>query len=206
MAYILQNPHLISELRKEILAELSQSNIPEHAPIKERINGDMLDRCNLLRSVFNETIRLCSTGCTVRKSTDVTVLDGKVIPKDTVVFMPVRPLLLSTSGFGPDARSMDPYRFLNRKLERSPYFRPFGSGITLCSGRTLGRQQTMAFAAIVLLRYDLSPVQDGNSRLGIKGKPFPQVDEGTPSLGIATPVRGNDMIVSVSQRSLNNAL
>jgi len=96
---------------------------------------------------------------------------------------------------------MDPYRFLKtKKLERSEFFRPFGSGITLCSGRIVGRQEALAFVAILLLRYDIRALKPGEKVLGVVGKPFPRVDETKPSLGVATQMKGDDLVLAVTPR------
>jgi cytochrome P450 len=130
-----------------------------------------------------------------------TVLEGKTIPADTIAFMPQRPLLLSPEAFGQDAHEMNPYRFLKtKKLERSEFFRPFGSGITLCSGRIVGRQEALAFVAILLLRYDIRALKPGEKVLGVEGKPFPRVDETKPSLGVATQMKGDDLVLAVTPR------
>jgi len=130
-----------------------------------------------------------------------TVLDGKLVPVDTIIFMPQRPLLLSTEAWGSDAHEMNPYRFLqSAKLERSTFYRPFGSGATLCSGRIVGRQEALAFVAILLLRYDVRALKPGEKVLGVVGTPFPRVDETKPSLGVATQMRGDDLVLTVSPR------
>jgi cytochrome P450 len=131
-----------------------------------------------------------------------TVMEGKIIPADTIAFMPQRPLLLSPEAFGVDANEMDPYRFMrNKKLERSGFYRPFGSGVTLCSGRIVGRQEALAFVAILLLRYDIRALKPGEKELGVVGTPFPRVDETKPSLGVATQMKGDDLVLAVSPRT-----
>lgn len=133
-----------------------------------------------------------------------TVLEGKTIPADTIAFMPQRLLLLSPEAFGEDAHEMNPYRFLKtKKLERSEFYRPFGSGVTLCSGRIVGRQEALAFVAILLLRYDIRALQPGEKLLGVEGKPFPRVDETKPSLGVATQMKGDDLVLAVTPRKGN---
>jgi hypothetical protein len=96
---------------------------------------------------------------------------------------------------------MNPYRFLkNKKLERSEFFRPFGSGVTLCSGRIIGRHQILAFVAIALLRFDIDVVKPEDEVMGVHGKAFPRVDDAKPSLGVSTQAKGDDLIIKVSPR------
>jgi cytochrome P450 len=199
MTNILQDEVLTMDIREELLSELRKNNNTD-MPLENRIDGDLLDRCKLLRSAFNETLRLSSTGCTIRRVMTPMTLDGKLIPEGTIVFMPQRPLLLSKHAFGPDSSTMNPRRFFNPKLERSEYYRPFGSGHTFCPGRIIGRKIVLAFVALALLRYDIRPLKNGEKVLGVRGKPLPRVDDGSPSLGIATQIKGGDMILAVSAR------
>ena len=203
LAYIFNSPSLASEIRTEILTALNKSDSPDTGNIEDKITRDLVDGCALLRSTFNETLRVCSTGCTIRKVMKTTVLEGKTIPADTIAFMPQRPLLLSAEAFGPDAHEMKPDRFLrSKKLERSEFYRPFGSGVTLCSGRIVGRQEALAFVAILLLRYEIRALKPGEEVLGVVGKPFPRVDETKPSLGVATQVKGDDLVLAVTPRKV----
>lgn len=201
LTYILSNPQLMAGIREELLAELKRAGDQHGRSLEDKIDRNLVDRCSLLRSTYNETLRVVSTGSTVRKVARPTVLEGKRVPEGTIVFMPQRSLLLSGQAFGEDAKTMNPYRFLkSKKLERSEFFRPFGSGITLCSGRIIGRHQILSFVALVLLRFDVSVVKPGEQVLGVEGKPFPRVDDAKPSLGVSTQVKGDDLILSLSPR------
>jgi hypothetical protein len=54
-------------------------------------------------------------------------------------------------GFGANACEIDLSRFATDKsLERNGYFRPFGGGVTLCSGRILGKREVLTFVALAL--------------------------------------------------------
>lgn len=201
LSYVLSIPGLAAEIRKEVLAELEKQGPLTEGSLESRITREFVDRCGLLRSCFNETIRVASTGCTVRKVSRNTVLEGKTVHKGTIVFMPQRSLLLNKEAWGPDAQQMNPYRFLqNKKLERSEFFRPFGSGVTLCSGRIIGRHQILAFVALALLRFDIDVVKPSEEVMGVKGKPFPKVDDAKPSLGVSTQAKGDDLVIKVSRR------
>ena len=69
------------------------------------------------------------------------------------MLLPQQESLLSPEGFGPNAREVDLSRFMKDKsLERTAYYRPFGGGITLCSGRFNGKEEVLAFVALGLWR------------------------------------------------------
>ena len=126
----------------------------------------------------------------------------KVIPKGVKAFVPIRQLLLNEDAFV-NADQMDPDRFLNDKsLERSSSFKPFGGGVTMCSGRNLARREVLAWLAIVLNRYDMEVLEEGRkSPGGIQGKPFPRPDIRHPSLGLMHIMHGDDMILRVQRKS-----
>lgn len=49
-------------------------------------------------------------------------------------------------------------RFLKPKKHNPVAFRPFGGGATLCPGRHFASTEILAFASVILLRFDIKPV------------------------------------------------
>lgn len=203
LSHILNEEGLAMRVRREILLALNEAQTPyDSADEMPKIGRKVIDQCRLLRSTFCEALRITSTGCTVRNTTIHTRLDGKIVPPETMVFMPHRPMLRNRAVFGQDAQTFNAYRFLeSRNLERSEFFRPFGSGTTGCTGRTFGRYESLIFVATLLLRHNPTVVHKGESVLGVKGMDFPRVDDKTPSLGVANQVRNEDMIIVVSKKN-----
>ncbi|KAL8783453.1 MAG: hypothetical protein Q9195_009382 [Heterodermia aff. obscurata] len=205
MTHILQQPAFLAAVREEIAPAMEEAHRSSnlYGEILTRIVKEKLaaDSCPLLNSAYNEVLRVSSTGCVVRETTSPVRIGDKTVPKHTKIFIPARPLLMATAGFGPDAREVDLARFSkNKALERNPYYRPFGGGITLCSGRVLGRREALTFVALAIWRYDIEVVTSGETVLGVRGMPIPRLDEGKPSLGIAKQVEGDDLIVRITRR------
>ncbi len=204
MAHILQRPTFAGAVREEIspIMKTAESTEGSAGPIlAEATQNHLIESCPLLNSAFYEVLRVCSTGSTVREVMRPVRVGNKAVPKGTKALLPQRQLLLSTEGFGPNAREVDLSRFSRDKsLERNGYYRPFGGEATLCSGRFLGKREVLAFVALALWRYEMQPVKAEEETLGVKGISFPRLDEGKPSLGISKQVEGDDLIVKVTNR------
>ena len=113
--------------------------------------------------------------------------------------MPYRQLHFDESVFGLNPESFDPARFLRAKdLSKSPSYKPFGGGSTLCSGRFIARYEVIAFVALLINRFDLRLVEEG------EGAPpmFPRFNRTKPGLGIMEPKDGDDLAVEVRERKL----
>ena len=91
-----------------------------------------------------------------------------------------------------------PERFLDKEdLTKCTSFKPFGGGVTYCSGRFIARREVLAFVALVISSYDLVIAKEGGGKGGV-----PQQDEHKPTLGVVGPVRGDDLIVRVEKRKM----
>jgi cytochrome P450 len=204
LAHVLSQPSLAAAICKEVAGAISYPRTDPTTSSETIIDYQyLLESCPHLNSVFYEILRVTSTSANVREVLTPVQLGGKTIPKGAKVFIPHRQLLLDEEGFGPTANQMDPDRFLNDKsLERNGFYRPFGGGSTLCSGRFIARREVLAFVAIVFSRYDIRVVKQGEEVMGVKGKAFPRLDEGKPSLGISMQVPGDDVILHVVERSI----
>lgn len=67
----------------------------------------------------------------------------------------------SASAWGPDVDSFQHERFLKQPstAKHNPgAFRAFGGGATLCPGRHFASTEILAFAAVILLRFDAAPL------------------------------------------------
>ncbi|PQE28279.1 cytochrome P450 protein [Rutstroemia sp. NJR-2017a BBW] len=204
MAHILARPALLARIRHEIAPVMEKLEPLENASRDAMVNlikSDLVEACPLLDSAVNEVLRVSSTGSSIRKVVKPVNIGGKDLPVGVKVLLPQRPLLLSTQGFGPDAQEVDLLRFLkNKALSRHEYYRPFGGGITMCSGKVLGKRETMAFVVLAIWKYDIEVLLPGQKVMGVEGRDFPRLDERKPSIGIAKQVEGDDMIVKVSPR------
>lgn len=109
--------------------------------------------------------------------------------------MPYRQLHFEEKIFGPQVKEFHPERFLgDNKADNGPYFKPFGGGITYCSGRFIARREVLAFVALILHRYDI--------RLADANPVLPRLDEQTPTLGVLGPVKGDCTAVLITPRNV----
>jgi len=153
----------------------------------------LLENSPLLEASFHETLRVTSINSSARDIEAPVIVGNKTLQPGSKLLMPYRQLHLEESVFGPQPKRFNPDRFLkNEGLSRSPNFKPFGGGSTLCSGRFIAKRQVMAFVASVIHLYEL--------RLQNPKQPFPRMDETKPTLGIMDPLKGDDVVLIVSPR------
>lgn len=183
LAYLLNKSEELRAVRREIA-----SSIVDH-----EINFDGLLQCRLLNAAFDETLRLASAASSARTVISSTCIQGKMLQPGEKLLMPYRQLHLEEEVFGPHAREFDARRFVdNEGLSGSQYFKPFGGGTTYCSGRYLARREVIAFVALVLSQYELE-LEDPDQM-------FPRQDEKKPTLGVLSPLPGDDLLVVVRPR------
>ena len=203
MAHILSRPDLTYALRKEIAPAMGSVDSCEKLTgtfLADVVKDKLLEKCPLLNSVFNETLRVSSTGSSVRQTMRPLQLAGKDLPQGVKILLPVRQLLFSKVAFGATAREIDFKRFMNDKsLARKSHFRTYGGGTSLCTGRFLGKKEVLSFVAYALWRYDMTVVLPEEKMLGFRGKAFPRVDEAKLSLGVSKQIEGDDILVKLTR-------
>jgi cytochrome P450 len=68
-----------------------------------------------------------------------------------------------TETWGPSASTFNHTRFFTaegrKKLSNTSAFRPFGAGVTMCPGRHFATNAVLSLAAMILLQYDVEPVE-----------------------------------------------
>ena len=205
MAHIFSSPALVDALREEVapaMKSVDTCGSPDSKFLAHTVKDKLLNTCPLLNSVFNEILRVSSTGSSMRQVVRPCCLAGKHLLKDTKVLLPVRQLLFSEAAFGSTAKDIDFARFMKDKtLSQRREFRIYGGGTSLCTGRFLGKREVLSFVAYAIWRYDASVVESRQTVLGVLGKPFPRVDEAKPSLGVSKQIEGDDLIVQLKPRA-----
>ncbi|KAL2751871.1 hypothetical protein ACRALDRAFT_2114777 [Sodiomyces alcalophilus JCM 7366] len=186
LSHLIFDPNLLKVIRTETKPALRENGVdPAH----------LLDprACPRLNSVWDETIRLAAFAASVRFLTRDVQLGGKTLRKGNRLMMPQRQLHFSKQAFGEDAAEFNPDRFLkDPALRRHPSLRPFGGGTSMCPGRNLAKQATLAFVVMAVHRFDM--VLDPPSQ------PFPKAAEGKPSIGLVDVQEGYDLRVRLSGR------
>ena len=136
-------------------------------------------------------LRLTAAASSARNVASPTTIGGFQLRPGAKILVPYSQLHYADEFF-PDPTVFRPERFLeNRKLESASYYRPFGGGITYCSGRYLARQQVLGLAAAVLLRYDVEVVSGQ----------MPRPNLTKPSLGTMEPLDGDDVLLAIEEKA-----
>ncbi|KAK4197159.1 Abscisic acid 8'-hydroxylase 4 [Triangularia verruculosa] len=194
LSYLLCHfPHLLPAIRSETApAILPDGSGGDGGGVNiAYLTDDKL--CPVLNSIWEETTRLTAFAASVRFLTHDVHLGGKVLRRGNRLMMPQRQLHFDAKSFGKTAAEFDPDRFLRDPgLKRHPSFRPFGGGTTMCPGRNLAKQTTLAFVAMVLDRFDVE--------LDPPGQKFPRPAEGKPSIGLVDVTEGEDLRVKLTPR------
>ena len=103
-----------------------------------------------------------------------------------------RQLHFDKAAFGRDGFKFEPQRFYKDPgLQRSPSFRPFGGGVTLCPGRHLAKHTVLTFISLALHRFDITLASP---------QPFPQFEERKPIVGIM--MGDDDLLLRLQVRSV----
>lgn len=184
LAYIISDRTLVQKIREEVAPAMSDGNLDVQY---------LFERCPILNACLNETLRLCTNSSSARNVDVATVIGTNVLSPPAKILIPYRELHYDESYFGPDVTAFNPSRFLeNKDLAKSPYFKPFGGGVSYCSGRFLAKREVSALIAVILSAYD---VELENERNGI-----PEMDRTKPTLGVMDSIKGEDLLLNIRER------
>ncbi|CAD0044824.1 unnamed protein product [Aureobasidium pullulans] len=144
---VYSRPALLSQLRDEVR---------EHA-LKKNESGEMTidlaamrDNCPNLLATFQEVLRTHSNSAPTRFVTDDV--------KGRVLLMPGMNMNYEPSIWGDDSQKFDPTRFKKETLKQRPTsFMSFGASPSLCPGRHFASGEILGMAAMMILRYDITP-------------------------------------------------
>ena len=192
MAYLLFNPSLYATIKAEI-----RSAVRDGEPGLE----SRLDQCPRLMALYNEVLRLTTASASIRTVEAATPLGNVTLSAGGKVLLPFRQLHFNKNIFGDNADDFDAERFLrDESLNKSPSFRPFGGGSTYCPGRHVAKREVLVFVALALNRFD-------DISLAAKTQStFPKLDTKKPSLGIMTPLTGEDVQLIVRRRATGKTM
>lgn len=161
--HLYSDPKVFEACREEILAQVVHSTDAGGNPVRTVDITALKVACPLFHSAFREVLRLEAVGTGVRGVEEDHILDGKyLLKKDALVFMPLVSQHFDHERWGADAEEYCYDRFADKTRPRvsNISFRSFGGGTTLCPGRHFVTTELLAFAAMLLLRFDIVP-KDG---------------------------------------------
>ncbi|KID94729.1 Cytochrome P450, partial [Metarhizium majus ARSEF 297] len=186
LTYLLHNPELLAAYRRETAPAFCGPDLADPSVIQDAA------QCPEVDAVWHETLRMTGWSASVRFVTRDTVIGGKRMRKGSRILVPHRLLHFDEGIFGDATHQFRTERWRNNKnLPRSPSFRPFGGGKTMCSGRFIARFSVTSFVATLLHRFDVELV--GSPR-------FPRADEGRLVLGTMSIREGDDFNVRLTPK------
>ena len=168
---VLSNPSLFLDLRQQL--ESFVHPIPSNDSTQGRkesyqtlhVNmAQVLKECPLLKSLIKEVLRVRSTNASGRMVTRDTMLNNHYLLRaNSTVLIPSASVHNDTSVWGATVDQFDPYRFVKNGdsqplLQPASAYRAFGGGAALCSGRFLASMEILSLLTIIMLRFDVTPV------------------------------------------------
>ena len=163
-------PALLSAVRDEVRAHAL--NVDKTTGRHAVDLGRIRDACPRLVSAFQEVLRVHSNGAPTRVVyKDVLLNDEYLLKGGAVLQMPAPAVNNEALKWGGDAGTFDPDRFLKQKdrnAEKQPGDRPkatsfmsFGASPNMCPGRHFASGEILALAAMLVLRFDVTPAAAG---------------------------------------------
>lgn len=161
MYHIFSDPAVLADVREELDSLTHLQNTGDET---WKIDLSKIQtKCPILLSVFKETLRYRSLGVQVRMCLEDDKVNGYLLKKGAMVIIPQNVQHTSIDAWGPTAKVFDHLRFVKasdgKKINHTA-FRAFGGGHTMCPGRHFSTIQILAFAAIMVLQFDITPVDD----------------------------------------------
>jgi cytochrome P450 len=223
--HLLSDRALLAQCRAELEKGSGAGAVPgggDTITNREGAQGEVLVRvvsldwirreCPVLMATLDEVFRFRGVGMPlVRRVLEDHRLGGRwVLRKGGIVLMPTSVLHFDEGVWGRDASEFRPARFLEehhhgeggddggrlRRMARG--LRVFGGGATRCPGRQFVEDQVLAFAALMVLQFDLRPVEAGG------GGTWAQPETGSSfRIGLlrAFSMPESDLEVEISARS-----
>ncbi|KAK7992451.1 cytochrome P450 [Apiospora saccharicola] len=152
------NPTVLEDCREEVKKAIREKDGESYLDL-----AYIKSSCPLLVSTMQESFRVHSVGMSARAVVEDHFLDGKyLLKKGSTVLIPSTVQHSSPTAWGQNVDEFNPRRFIKEpKAKHNPVaFRAFGGGATLCPGRHFASTEILAFASIILLRFDIKPVAD----------------------------------------------
>lgn len=170
--HLFSDPVILKECRAEVLALVHDQQGVSSIDVTS-----IKSKCPILLSTLQEVLRFRHISVSARVVLqDEKLLDGKYhLKKGGMLMIPVTVMHSDPESWGQTASVFDHRRFLSTDSKQgipsakgstaSPIprtaYRPFGGGHVLCPGRHFATTEILAFAALVILRFDINPVAGG---------------------------------------------
>ncbi|KAI0543270.1 cytochrome P450 [Xylaria curta] len=192
---IFSDPIVLQDCKAELLPLVRVRNGVCHVDV-----DDIKDSCPIFQSTLHETIRYHSVTISARKVTEDCMLDKYLLKQGSTLLISATVPHFDKHTWGADVGKFNHTRFsegtsrtTNKGVKRTA-FRGFGGGFHLCPGRHFSVTEMLSLAAMMILRFDLTPV-DGTWETLKDGKGF--------SRGTAALIPHNDFPVTFQSTNSN---
>lgn len=168
--FIYSDPNLLQACRAE-LSKIATAEVDAGGQLRQCLDiTHAKTHCPILTSAFTETLRRRTQVISVRRVMQDTLLnDTYLLRKGSTLLMPSMVVHNDPAIWGPDVETFKADRFLKRNgpnnkgtpAEDPAAFRGFGGGTTLCPGRHFATTEILAVVAMMVLRYEIVPIDGG---------------------------------------------
>ncbi|KAK9425268.1 putative Cytochrome P450 [Seiridium unicorne] len=162
--HIFSDNKVLSDVRREVLALVHEESKEEGMVCSVDLAG-IRTRCPILLSTFQETMRFRAVNPGPRVLLEDVNLDNRyLLKKGAMLMIPAPVQHTDVMAWGDNAGEFDYMRFARkqtpgRKRPNRVAFRAFGGGHILCPGRHFASTEIMAFAALLVLQFDVVPAR-----------------------------------------------
>ncbi|KAI0451597.1 cytochrome P450 [Xylaria acuta] len=159
--HIFSDDRVLADIRDEVSVLVRENGTDKFVDL-----ASIRTSCPILLSTFQETLRYRSLNPGARILLEDALLDtGTLLKKGSMLMMPALVHHTNATAWGTDARMFNHLRFTDltsgRKRPNRVAFRAFGGGHVLCPGRHLASTEIMALAALLVLQFDIMPIDGG---------------------------------------------
>ncbi|OTB09632.1 hypothetical protein M426DRAFT_18266 [Hypoxylon sp. CI-4A] len=155
--HIFSNPVVLEDVRTELI-----KGVREDEGVCTIDLSYIKSSCPILLSTFKEMMRFNSSGSATRIAMEDHLLNGKyLLKKGSTIMMPAMVQHTDESIWGDSVHEFNHMRFVRQpgvKRTNPVAFRGFGGGTTLCPGRHFATTEILMFSALMVLRFDLQPI------------------------------------------------
>ncbi|KAI1210073.1 cytochrome P450 [Annulohypoxylon truncatum] len=205
--YIFSDPKVLDDIRTELskgVREVGGVCTIDMAYVKQS--------CPILLSTFQEMLRVHGSAVSARVAQEEIMLDNKyLIKKGSTVLIPSNIHHTDPSIWGRNVNEFYHKRFVREPGIKRPNpiaFRGFGGGTTLCPGRHFATTEALLFSALMVLRFDVNPINGRWVRPTTENSPlFPAIP--LPDFDIDIEIRPRNSMkwkISFSRSDMDPAI
>ncbi|KAF8906184.1 cytochrome P450 [Mucidula mucida] len=148
------NPEAQTKLRQEV------------KPVFEQLNGrpdyKALKDMQWLDAVVMESLRILPpVPMTIRCANKTDYIDGTLIPKGTLLYIPIRVVNTLTTVWGEDAEEFNPMRWMDPGMVGKGRMLTFLEGPHGCIGKTMAVMEMKAIIGALIAKFEFTPGVEG---------------------------------------------